>query len=62
MFREAANNDTFDEFRKIREVGDRSVGTGVIRIEIVSFLSSVSTRACLSCAGKTPLSMDKLHR
>ena len=33
MFTAAANHDTFDELRKIRKGGDRSVGTGVIRIE-----------------------------
>ena len=43
MFREAANNDMFDEFRKVQKVGDKSA-------------------ACLSCAGTTPLSIDRLHR
>jgi len=38
-----------------------SVGTGVIWIQCW-FLSSGSTRACLSCAGTTPLSIDRLHR
>ena len=54
MFSEAANDNTFNEFEKVYERLEMGRQEQASSESNVGFLSNGSTRAGLSCVGKTP--------